>query len=116
MDPPSGGSGPAAGVGGEILTGETFAVEFRWLQTAISLRRADAVDVKFTVNGQGRTVALPHGPLERACRLRALPLTDELCIRLAAEYLRQVLETGEDAGQGLLAVPDARVDGLFEQS
>ena len=42
------------------ITGERYTVEFRWLQTAISLRHSDTVDVKFLVNGQGKVIALPH--------------------------------------------------------
>ena len=33
--------------------GRTWNVEFRWLQTAISIRHADTVDVKFEVATEG---------------------------------------------------------------
>jgi hypothetical protein len=95
------------------LTGTTYHVEFRWMQTGISLRNSDTVDVKFLVNGAGRIVALPHGALERACRLQGVPLRDELCVRLAAEHLGRALENGEDDGAEILTVPDSRVQELL---
>ena len=97
------------------VTGEKYRVQFRWLQTAISLRHSDTVDVKFQVDGAGKVVALPHGPLERICARLKTPLTDELCLRIAAEHLRHALETGEDAEKDLLTMTPARVEELVER-
>lgn len=94
------------------ITGERFTVEFRWLQTAISLRHTDTVDVKFLVNGQGKVVALPHAALEQACRQAGVALTDPLCRRLAARHLETVLRTGEDADKDLIVATPARVQEL----
>jgi hypothetical protein len=97
------------------ITGEEYQVQFRWLQTAISLRHSDTVDVKFLVNGSGKIVALPHGALEEACRRAGVPLTDELCIGVAAGYLRRALENGDALGQDLLAIPPAELGDLAQQ-
>ena len=52
--------------------GRTWEVEFRWLQTGISIRHADTVDVKFVVWTEGpedteekqeKVIALPHPDL-----------------------------------------------------
>ena len=94
------------------LTGERYQVEFGWLQTAISLRHSDTVDVKFLANGAGRIVALPHGALEQACRAAGVPLGDDLCIRIAAECLRESLEAGADPGSEPLTVGPQRVTEL----
>ncbi len=91
------------------ITGELFTVEFRWLQTAISLRHSDTVDVKFLVNGQGKVIALPHAALEQACRQAGVPLTDPLCRRLAARQLEVVLRTGEDSEKELITLTPERV-------
>ncbi len=96
------------------LTGECCQVEFRWLQTAISLRHSDTVDVQFAVNGAGRIVALPHGALEQACHAAGVPLGDDLCIRIAAECLRESLEAGEDPGSEPLTVAPKRVAELVD--
>jgi hypothetical protein len=87
-------------------------VEFRWLQTAISLRHTDTVDVQFLVNGARKTVALPHAALERACQIRGAPLTDDLCVRVAAAHLREAVETGLDAEKELLNTAASRVEEL----
>jgi hypothetical protein len=96
------------------LTGEVFTVEFRWLQTAIALRRTDTVDVQFLVNGRGKIVALPHGALEQACREAGAPLTDPLCRRVAARRLETALRTGEEAEQDLIHVPPEQVPALVQ--
>jgi len=92
--------------------GERYTVEFRWLQTAISLRRTDTVDVRFLVNGASKTVALPHGALETACRNAGQPLTDELCLRIAAHHLRSALLAGQDVDQEVITLTAERVDEL----
>ncbi len=94
------------------VAAERYQVEFAWLQTAISLRRSDTVDVKFLVNGMGKVVALPHGPLEQACSRLEILLSDDLCLRIAAEYIRGALLTGSDAEKDLLAVPPSRLEEL----
>lgn len=96
-------------------TGERYQVEFRWLQTAISLRHSDTVDVKFLVNGEGKVVALPHGALEQAAQQAGARLTDELCLRIAAEHLREALSTGADAEKELITLTPSRVAELADR-
>jgi len=96
------------------ITSERCTVEFRWLQTGISLRHSDTVDVKFLVNGQGKVIALPHAALERACREARVPLTDPLCRRLAARHLEVVLRTGEDSEKELITLTPERVAELAQ--
>ena len=94
------------------VAGETYRVQFRWLQTAISLRHSDTVDVKFQVNDGSKIVAIPHGALEHVCARLKIPLTDELCLRIAAEHLQHALATGEDAERDLLTLTPSRVEDL----
>ncbi|MBI3667755.1 MAG: hypothetical protein HY236_16250 [Acidobacteria bacterium] len=96
-------------------TEERYKVEFRWLQTAISLRHSDTVDVKFLVNGQGKIVALPHAALEEVCRKASKPLKDGFCARIAARHLEEALRTDWDAEMDLLTLTPARVAELAEQ-
>jgi hypothetical protein len=95
-------------------TGERYQVEFRWLQTAISLRHSDTVDVKFLVNGEGKIVALPHAALEQATQQVGLRLSDELCVRIAAEHLQEALSTGADAEKELITLTPSRVTELAD--
>ncbi len=91
---------------GPDLLGRTWQVEFLWIQNAISIRRADAVDVKFLLTSgqerQTKVIALRHPDLLELSRKAGRPLTDPWCIRLAAEYLKQMIETGEDLEKTLV--------------
>ncbi len=87
-------------------SGQTWDVQFLWLQNAVSIRHSDSVDVKFTLSSaterQEKIVALPHPALlELSVRARR-PITDAWCSRLAALHLSRVIETGEDMEKTLI--------------
>ncbi len=88
--------------------GRQWKVEFKWLQTAISLRHSDTVDVKFVLrDGESRvqkTMALPHVDLLQLSKKSGRPMTDAWCSRLAALHLKQVIETGEDLEKDLITI------------
>ena len=90
--------------------GRTWHVEFRWLQTGISIRHADTVDVKFIVSTEGeppqeRVIALRHPDLLALSQKTGHPLTDAWCLRLAAMHLKHMIQTGEDMEKILVTVP-----------
>jgi hypothetical protein len=92
--------------------GRKYQVLFKWMQTAISLRRADTVDVKFILvdetGGQTeKTIALPHADLLRVSRETGRPMDDPWCSRLAAHHLLRLVETGEDIEKDLVTVAPA---------
>ncbi len=87
--------------------GRTWKVHFNWLQTAISIRHADAVDVKFGISTDDqpfdeRIVALPHPELLAVSKKTGHPLTDAWCLKIAALHLKRMLETGEDIEKTLV--------------
>jgi hypothetical protein len=89
--------------------GRKFQVMFKWLQTAISLRCADTVDVKFilTDDNGGRTektIALPHASLLDVSRESGRDMDDPWCARLATLHLLHMVETGEDIEKDLVIV------------
>ena len=89
--------------------GRKFQVMFKWLQTAISLRGADTVDVKFILtddNGSRteKTIALPHASLLDVSRQTSRNMDDPWCARLAALHLLHLVETGEDIEKDLVTV------------
>ncbi len=88
--------------------GRTWKVEFKWLQTAISLRHSDTVDVKFVVHDEStrveKTIALPHADLLALTQKTGRPMTDAWCSRLAALHLQHLIETGEDMEKDLVTV------------
>jgi hypothetical protein len=90
--------------------GRKFQVMFKWLQTAISIRMADTVDVKFIlVDEEGgrseKTIALPHADLQRVSRETNRAMDDPWCARLAELHLLHLVATGEDMEKDLVTVP-----------
>lgn len=91
--------------------GRKFTVYFKWLQTAISLRHADTVDVKFLLEEEGggapteKTIALQHSDLLAISKELGRHMDDPWCARLAAKHLLHLIETGEDMEKGLVTVP-----------
>jgi len=77
------------------LTQHSYRCQFVYLQTAISLRHADTVDVKFRVDGTGVVVALPHTAWSQYQQRAGQALTDERAARVAAGLLQEALERGE---------------------
>ncbi len=98
--------------------GRKFQVLFKWLQTAISIRHADTVDVKFILMDQSaepapplqKTIALPHAALLRVSRETGRPMDDPWCARLAALHLVHLVQTGEDMEKDLVTVPPAELE------
>ena len=89
--------------------GRKFQVMLKWLQTAISLRCADTVDVKFilTDDNGGRTektIALPHASLLDVSRESGRDMDDPWCARLATLHLLHMVKTGEDLEKDLVTV------------
>jgi hypothetical protein len=88
--------------------GEVWEVTFLWLQTAISIRHSDSVDVKFALSGGGqrseKAIALPTPCLLEVSRKTGRPITDPWCSRLAARHLQHMIETGEDMEKTLVTV------------
>jgi hypothetical protein len=87
--------------------GRNANVEFRWLQTGISIRHADTVDVKFIVSIEGeppqeRVIALRHPDLLKLTSAAGHALTDAWCLKLAGRHLKHMIETGEDMEKTLV--------------
>jgi len=92
--------------------GRRFQVMFKWLQTAISIRMADTVDVKFILLDEDggrteKTIALPHAGLQHVSRETNRAMDDPWCARLAELHLLRLVETGEDMEKDLVTVSPA---------
>jgi hypothetical protein len=89
--------------------GRKWSAEMRWLQNAITIRHADAVDVKWELTADDGTtmdkvIALRHPDLLEVSKKLGRQLSDPWCIRLAVAHLRRVVETWEDADK-IIATP-----------
>jgi hypothetical protein len=99
--------------------GRMWKVQFRWLQTAISIRHADTVDVKFWVSMEGqepeeKVIALPQAELLKLTG-NGRSLTDPLCMRLAAEHLKDMIETFEDFDKTLVTLRPEQLAARYRQ-
>lgn len=65
------------------------------LIVAIATRHADAVDIKFLVDGRPVWVALPHPAWVEYKNRTGKVITDRLAIEIAGHYLKAALESGE---------------------
>jgi alkyl sulfatase BDS1-like metallo-beta-lactamase superfamily hydrolase len=97
-----------------------WKVQFRWLQTGITIRHADTVDVKFFVTPDGgspeeKVIALPHETLLQLFAENGHKLTDPACLRLAAAHLRHMIETSEDMDKTLVTVSAKELAAYDEQ-
>lgn len=95
--------------------GRKYQVLLKWLQTAISIRHADTVDVKFILTDENggrteKTIALPHAELLRVSRQTNRPMDDAWCGRIAALHLIQLITTGEDMEKDLVTPLPAEIE------
>jgi hypothetical protein len=64
---------------------------------AIATRHADAVDVRFDVNGRAIWIALPLEAWVRHKSLTGKVITDQLAAQIAGRFLKQLVEEGYDS-------------------
>jgi len=77
---------------------------YQALVVAIATRHADAVDIKFLVDGRTVWVALPHPAwVEYQKRTQKL-ITDSLAIEIAGHFLKTALESGEGLGREMYSL------------
>jgi hypothetical protein len=85
----------------ERWTGSPVRCVFQCIMVAIATRHADAVDVKFLVNGRPVWIALAHPAWAEHKRQTGNVITDPLAVEIAGHYLRSILENGEESGRDL---------------
>lgn len=85
-----------------------WQAEFRWQQTAISIRNADTVDVKWQLTSPDQTmqkvVALPHALLLDAAKRLDRGVSDSWCMKIAGAYLMKMIETWQDMDKTLITL------------
>lgn len=92
-----------------------WKVRFKWLQTAISLRHSDSVDVKFILSDgtsdSHKTISMQHRHLLELSKSSGTPMTDAWCSRLAMLHLKYLIESGEDMEKDLVSVSPKELAG-----
>jgi hypothetical protein len=77
---------------------------YQALIVAIATRHADAVDIKFLVDGRSLWIALPHPAWVEYKKRTGRMITDPLAIEIAGHYLKTILESGEGAGREMYSL------------
>jgi len=77
---------------------------YQALIVAIATRHADAVDIKFLVDGKPVWVALPHPAWVEYKKGTGKAITDALAVEIAGHYLKTALESGEGLGREMYSL------------
>lgn len=88
----------------ERWSGKQVHCIYQALIVAISTRHADAVDIKFLVDGQPAWVALPHPAWVEYKKRTGHDITDPLAVEIAGHYLKQALDAGMESGREIYAL------------
>ena len=88
----------------ERWSGKRVHCIYQALIVAISTRHADAVDIKFLVDGQPAWIALPHPAWVEYKKRTGRHITDPLVVEIAGHYLKQALDAGMDSGREIHAL------------
>jgi hypothetical protein len=86
-------------------------LECRWKGTivAIATRHADAVDVRFDVNGRPLWVALPLDAWGQHKLKTGKVITDQLAAQIAGRFLKKSIEDGYDSRREICTMTVAEV-------
>jgi len=77
---------------------------YQALIVAVATRHADAVDIKFLLDGRPVWVVLPLLAWETYKKRSGKTITDPLAIQIAGRFLKDALESGEGGGREMYSL------------
>ncbi len=77
-------------------TGEDLHCRWKANMVAIATRHADAVDIRYDVNGRPMWIAMPCTAWVEYKRRTGYVITDQMAAQIAGRYLKKSIEDGFD--------------------
>ncbi len=94
-------------------TGEDLHCRWKAVIVAIATRHADAVDIRFDVNGRPLWIAMPCEAWVKYKQETGFAITDGMAAQIAGRYLKQSIANGYDNGREMYTMGvDEVLDGL----
>jgi hypothetical protein len=90
-------------------SGKRLHCLYQALIPAIATRHADAIDIKFLVDGEPVWLALPHPAWVEFNRQTGKVITDPMAAQIAGHYLKWAIESGQNGGREMYTLTVADV-------